>query len=60
MPKTATLVPQPGLLVRDPVTFAPLPPGGAAKTLDAYWLRRLRDGDVVKASAPASAREKGV
>jgi hypothetical protein len=49
MPKTATLVPRPGLVVRDPVTFEPLPEAGASKTLNAYWYRRLDDGDVTLA-----------
>jgi hypothetical protein len=54
MPKTATLVPRPGLVVRDPVTFEPLPEAGASKTLNAYWYRRLDDGDVSVANVVAA------
>lgn len=59
MPETKTLVPKPGLLVRDPLTMEPLPAGGAPKPLTTYWLRRLKDGDVSLAPASRPAREKG-
>jgi hypothetical protein len=47
-------------LVRDPQTFIPLDPAGEWKTKSQYWVRRLRDHDVVAAdpaatSAPAPA-----
>lgn len=35
------------LVVRDPVTRAPLAADGERKPLDTYWCRRLADGDVV-------------
>ncbi|PHM49349.1 DUF2635 domain-containing protein [Xenorhabdus miraniensis] len=42
------LKPVGGLIVRDPETYAPLSEGGEAKPRTAYWLRRLRDGDVTE------------
>ena len=39
---------RPGLIVRDPVTLKPLPPHGATVPRESYWLRRLRDKDVVE------------
>ncbi|RJX35664.1 MAG: DUF2635 domain-containing protein [Desulfarculus sp.] len=50
----AHLAPAPGLVVRDPETFAPLPPEGAPKPLNSYWRRRLRDGDVTQGQPPAA------
>lgn len=41
------------LVVRDPVTRRPLPPEGAEVPETTYWHRRLRDGDVLAAAAPA-------
>jgi hypothetical protein len=53
--------PAPGRAVRDPRTMALLPPEGReVKDSDIFWVRRLRDGDVIKADqepAPAPARE---
>jgi hypothetical protein len=41
------VVPAAGLIVRDPVSHAPLPPEGReVADGDLYWLRRIRDGDV--------------
>lgn len=42
------------LIVRDPVTLAPLPEDGAEKVLDTYWRRRIKDGDVIETKAPRS------
>lgn len=43
------LKPAPGVIVRDPVTYRPLAVEGEDKPRwDQYWLRRLRDGDVVR------------
>lgn len=42
-----------GRAVRDPFTHAPVPPGGRHVEASAYWLRRLRDGDVEQAEPPA-------
>lgn len=36
-----------GLTVRDPETYQPLAVEGEVKPRTAYWLRRLKDGDVV-------------
>lgn len=43
-----------GLMVLDPVSYQYLPAEGAEKPEDAYWVRRLKDGDVVLASDPAA------
>lgn len=45
------------LIVRIPVTHALLPNEGAEVPETHFWLRRLRDGDVVAASAPVAAKE---
>ena len=36
-----------GRAVLDPRTRAPLPPAGRRVEVDAYWRRRLADGDIV-------------
>lgn len=56
--KTLYIKPAPGLKVRDPRTGEHLPEDGAEKPKIRYWLRRLADGDVVKASAPKPAPKK--
>jgi len=38
--------PREGLLVRGP-DYTPLPATGAFRERNSYWLRRLRDGDVI-------------
>lgn len=45
----------PGLVIRDPVFLDLLPPEGREVPESDYWQRRLLDGDVVKATPPASA-----
>lgn len=45
-----------GLLVRDPVTGKPLDPNGETKPRNSYWLRRISDGDAVKAKPTKSAK----
>ncbi|MGJ4971022.1 DUF2635 domain-containing protein [Bradyrhizobium sp. HKCCYLRH1073] len=45
------------VLVRDPQTGVPLAASGEWKARSPYWVRRLRDGDVVEAQPPASAFE---
>ena len=46
-----------GLIVRQPHRHQePLPAHGAAVPKNAYWLRRLRDGDVVETTQAAMAR----
>ncbi len=55
---TVDLEPRHGLLVRDPVLGDVLPPGGRVVEQSLYWIRRLRDGDVIEANrspAPAPA-----
>jgi len=41
--------------VRDPITGEHLPAAGKDVELTSYWRRRMRDGDVVDASAKANA-----
>ena len=50
------LIPKDGLIVRDPLTGKPLPKEGAPKPRTAYWLRRVRDGDVTE-KAPSKAAD---
>lgn len=40
--------PKPGLLVRDPDTYQPLPREGAEVPDTPHWRRRLAAGDVVR------------
>ncbi|TWA69732.1 uncharacterized protein DUF2635 [Azospirillum baldaniorum] len=47
--------PKPGALVRDPETREPLPAEGAEVPENQYWMRRLADGDVVRADPPVLA-----
>jgi hypothetical protein len=47
------IIPAPGRMTRDPHTMALLPPEGReVKDGDVFWLRRLRDGDVIKEPPP--------
>lgn len=49
--------PAPGRTVRDPHSMALLPPEGReVPDGDAFWLRRLRDGDVTTEQARAAPR----
>lgn len=48
--------PATGLQVRDPFTMRPLAVEGESKMRNAYWLRRLRDGDVEK-TTPTAAKK---
>lgn len=41
-----------GLVVRDVVTGQQLPAEGAWVPRASYWMRRLRDGDVVESKPP--------
>lgn len=56
---TFYLVPRDGITVRDPTSGIALPVGGAAKPQTAYWLRRLRDGDVAVKPEPKRAAVAG-
>jgi hypothetical protein len=44
----------PGAMVRDPVTKMPLPADGAEVQENSFWIRRLRDGDVVRVDNASS------
>lgn len=39
-------------IVRDPITYVPLPEGGAWKPKNTYWLRRLNNGEVFECEPP--------
>lgn len=55
MSQTIFVRPAPGRTIKDPLTKETLPAAGALKPRNAFWLRRLRDGDVVMpVLAPAS------
>jgi len=45
------------LIVRDPATAEALPAEGACRPRSSYWMRRLRDGDVVEAKPAKRARK---
>lgn len=48
---------RPGLRVLDPDHGdLPLPPEGREVVLSSYWLRRLEDGDVVRAESASQPR----
>lgn len=51
------LKPAEGRAVRDPVKRTLLPEDGADVTLDAFWRRRLRDGDVVEVTTDTATAE---
>lgn len=40
------------LIIRDPISSTPLAKAGETKPHNAYWSRRLKDGDVVKTTKP--------
>lgn len=59
MSETLNLKPREGVQVRDPRNAEPLPKEGARVPRNAYWLRRLRDGDVTEVRrAPKSKSNK--
>jgi len=58
MSQTLYLKPAPGIRVRDPHTGQHLPEAGAELPKNRYWLRRLKDGDVVKANLSKKATTK--
>lgn len=39
--------PKSGVLVKDPVTGKPLSEAGEKKPVNTYWLRRIKDKDVI-------------
>lgn len=48
-----------GRSVRDPDTKEILNPDGEHKIKSGYWLKRIKQGDVVEAKAPKTPRVKG-
>ena len=47
MAKQVFIVPRKGLLVRDPLSFTPIPEAGQLVDYVTFWRRRIRQGDVV-------------
>lgn len=57
--RTIFIKPKGSLKVRDPRTGEHLPEAGTEKPRSHYWLRRIKDGDVVETKAkPAAAAKK--
>ena len=56
MSKRVTIKPRPGLRVMIPESRGFVPENGMPVNLNTYWLRRLRDGDVVLAPQPGPAK----
>ncbi|ODS09731.1 DUF2635 domain-containing protein [Vibrio scophthalmi] len=46
------------LMVRDPETRVPLKKTGEEKPLNAYWIRRIKDGSVIQMSSPTTKASK--
>lgn len=57
-PESFFIKPAPGLRIADPKTGVYLPESGAVMPRSAFWLRRLKDGDVIEAKNPDSAPVK--
>jgi len=55
--QTMRVKPAEGRMVRDPRTMLLLPEEGREVPCDQFWMRRLRDGDVIKDEAPPPAQE---
>lgn len=47
-----------GLVVRQPHNGKPLPDEGASVTWSGYWMRRMAEGSIVKATPPATPKAK--
>lgn len=45
-------------MVRDPVTYEALKVAGEIKPRNSYWLRRIKEGDVIEASTAVQKEEK--
>lgn len=59
-PTTIFVRPRPGLRIRDPQTGTYLPEIGQLVPRDAFWLRRIADGDVQPvAKVTTNASKKG-
>lgn len=48
----------PGLIVRQPRNGRPLPAEGAEVDYNGYWMRRMAEGSVVKATPPKKSKAK--
>ena len=53
-PETFFIRPAPGLQIADPQTGDYLPEGGSLMPRSGFWLRRLKDGDVIEVNAAGS------
>ncbi|NKE43577.1 DUF2635 domain-containing protein [Roseomonas frigidaquae] len=53
------VIPAEGLKVPDPVLRDHLPAEGREVPRDAYWMRRLADGDVIETLPPAAPVAEG-
>lgn len=51
---------RPGLIIRDPHTRRALPDEGGDVPETSFWLRRLRDGDVIPIARAAAAPPTGL
>lgn len=49
---------RPGLVVLDPDRGDRLPADGREVVLSSYWVRRLEDGDVIRAGKASSSSER--
>lgn len=58
MSQSMYVKPAEGLQVRDPRNAVPLPAEGAEVPRSRYWVRRLRDGDVIEGKRPKAASKK--
>jgi len=56
-PSTFFIRPAPGLRIADPATGNYLPEGGALMPRSGFWLRRLKDGDVIAAAPQETAKK---
>lgn len=56
MNHTLTIKPAKGVRVRDPDTGEHLDAAGATVPRNRYWLRRLKDGDVVETKPQKAAK----
>lgn len=59
MDTTLHIKPRDGVTVRDPRTGRALAKGGERKPRVTYWLRRLRDGDVIDMAGKSAAAKGG-
>lgn len=55
-PTTFFIRPAPGLRIADPKTGDYLPEAGLLMPRSSFWLRRLKDGDVIEATQKSTAQ----